>query len=325
MVYIVIFFTSLLLSFIFGIVLIPFLRNLNIKQSVSSHLNERHSKKQGTPTMGGLIFVLPTIIMVILLIIIRFISLNVYISLILFIFICYALLGFIDDYLKVIYHNNKGISIIHKFTIELIIALVFFSIFLIYGNKTSIDIYFFSIDLKFLYGIFILFLFSGSSNAVNITDGLDGLCAGCIIFSLSFYMIFALHHPFIPGSKEIIVVSIILIASLLSFLYFNFYPAKVFMGDLGSLALGGILASFAIILKIELSLVFIGVVFIFETICSFVQIIAIRYFNIKVFKKAPFHHHLEELGFLETDILKIFYLLSLVILILSLVLYLYIF
>lgn len=316
---------SLMLGFVIAIILgaiiIPLLRKLNATQNVSHMLNERHLKKQGTPTMGGFIFIISTLIIIILL----FINKSIYLSgnffIILFIFISYAILGFLDDALKVIWKNNKGLSILFKLSVQIFIALIFFLVFIVSGNNTIIDLSFISLDLKFLYGFLILFMLVGSSNAVNITDGLDGLCAGLCAISFMTYGIIAWNSSYIIGYTEIAIFCFTLAGSLIGFLFYNFYPAKIFMGDLGSLSLGATLAAIAIILKNELSLVLIGLVYIIETISSFLQIISIRVFNKKIFKKSPLHHHFEELGFPESDIIKIFYTIGLLFSLISLLLY----
>ena len=172
-----------------------------------------------------------------------------------------------------------------------------------------------------MYGFFILFLLVGSSNAVNITDGLDGLCAGLCAISFITYGIIAWNSTYINGYQEIAIFCFILTGSLLGFLFYNFYPAKIFMGDLGSLALGATLAAIAIILKNELSLVLIGFVYIIETLSSLFQILSIKLFNKKIFKKSPLHHHFEELGFVESDIIKIFYTVGLLFSLIALIIY----
>ena len=168
-----------------------------------------------------------------------------------------------------------------------------------------------SLPLGWTFGLFILLVLVGSSNAVNITDGLDGLCGGlCIIAFLAFGII-TWNTGWMEGYQEVAIFCFVLVGALLGFLLFNSYPAKVFMGDLGSLALGGAMATIAIITRHELSLVLIGGVFVAETLSSMIQIIAIRKFHRKVFKMAPIHHHFEQLGWKETDIVKAFYVVGL--------------
>lgn len=309
------------ISIIMGAIIIPLLKRYNATQNVSHTLNERHLKKQGTPTMGGFIFVLSTLLIIFLLYLNDSLSFSWNYFIIIFIFVTYAFLGFLDDALKVFWKNNKGLSILFKFSMQIIIALIFFFVFVLVGSSTVVDFIIFNIDLKFLYGFLILFMLVGSSNAVNITDGLDGLCAGLCAISFITYGIIAWNSSYIIGYTEIAIFCFILAGSLIGFLFYNFYPAKIFMGDLGSLALGATLAAIAIILKNEMSLVLIGLVYIVETISSFVQIIAIRVFNKKIFKKSPLHHHFEEYGYPESDIIKIFYTVGLLFSLISLLIY----
>ena len=271
--------------------------------------------------MGGLIFVLSTLFVLLCLFINKDLSFSYNFFIIILIFISYSLLGGIDDFIKIVFKNNNGLSILTKFTIQVVLALVFFYFFILVGNNTIIDLHFMQIDLRFLYGFFILFLLVGSSNAVNITDGLDGLCAGLCAISLITYGIIAWNSTYINGYQEIAIFCFILTGSLLGFLFYNFYPAKIFMGDLGSLALGATLAAIAIILKNELSLVLIGFVYIIETLSSLFQILSIKLFNKKIFKKSPLHHHFEELGFVESDIIKIFYTVGLLFSLIALIIY----
>ena len=301
-----------IVSIILGFIFIPILKKINASQSVSRHLNERHLAKEGTPTMGGFIFIASTLILLTFFILNDNIQINANFIILLLVFIMYTILGFIDDFLKVKFKNNKGLSILTKFFIETMIAIIFFIIFMLSGNNTIINIFSFQIDLKYLYGFLILMMLIGSSNAVNITDGLDGLCAGCCAISFLTYGIIAWNSSFIIGSQEIAIFCFVLTGALLGFLFFNFYPAKIFMGDLGSLALGGALATTAILLKCEISLIFVGIVYILETLSSFFQIISIKIFNRKIFLKSPIHHHFEELGFCESDIIKLFYMIALI-------------
>lgn len=316
---------SIMLGFIIAIILghmiIPFLKKFHLSQNVSHKVNERHLLKQGTPTMGGAIFILSTFLIIVFLFITKSLKPSINFLIILLTFFSYGLLGFSDDAKKIICKNNEGLSIILKFLFEVVIALAFFLLYLLAGNNTLLDLGFITLDLRFCYGFFILFMLVGSSNAVNITDGLDGLCAGCCAISFLTYGIIAFGSPYIIGHNEIGIFCFALAGSLIGFLFFNFYPAKVFMGDFGSLALGAALASVAIILKCEMSLVLIGIVYIIETLSSFIQIVAIRVFKRKVFKKSPVHHHLEEEGFHESDIIKIFYTIGLLFSLVSLLIY----
>ena len=231
----------------------------------------------------------------------------------LFVFIAYGILGFIDDYLKIKFKNNKGIPISSKFVAQMVIAIVFFYIFMSNGGKSVLEISSIGLNLNlgWTFGLFILFLLVGTSNAVNITDGLDGLAGGLSIIAFLAYGIIAWNTTWLEGYQEIAIFCFILVGALMGFLLYNTNPAKVFMGDLGSLALGGALATIAIITRHELSLALIGGVFVVETLSSGIQIIAIRKFNKKVFKMAPLHHHFEQLGWDERDIVKLFWVVGL--------------
>ena len=301
------------ISMTLGYFMIPVLKKLKVGQNVSHTIGERHLKKNGTPTMGGLIFIIPTIFSILLLWIRGSITMNHNLIILLFVFIAYAVLGFIDDWLKIRYKNNKGIPISTKFVAQMIIAVVFFYIFMSNGGKSVLEISSLGINLKlgWMFGIFILFLLVGTSNAVNITDGLDGLCGGLSIIAFLAYGVIAWNTTWLEGYQEIAIFCFILVGSLMGFLLYNSHPAKVFMGDLGSLALGGALATIAIITRHELSLALIGGVFVVETLSSGIQIISIRKFNKKIFKMAPLHHHFEQLGWAETDIVKLFWVVGL--------------
>ena len=272
---------AFIISVVFGFIMIPVLKKLNVKQTLSVFLEKKHHDKDGTPTMGGLIFIIPTIISTIILIFMNKLSYTSNLFIIMFVFVAYALLGFIDDYLIIKRHNNIGLTEKQKLFGQILIAVIFFYIFMRSGRSTVLDIHTLGIriDLGWGYGLLILFLLVASSNAVNITDGLDGL-AGVFCF--------------------------ILVGSLLGFLVYNTHPAKVFMGDTGSLSLGATMATIAIITSHELTLVVIAGVFIIETLSCIIQMIAGRYFNKKVFLMAPLHHHFEKLGWQETDIVKLF-------------------
>ena len=228
---------------------------------------------------------------------------------VIFVFLAYAILGFVDDFLKVKFHNNNGVSLVTKFLIQMVIALIFFYLFMKGGGEPVLSLSFLNIyiPLGWMFGLFILFLLVGTTNAVNITDGLDGLAAGLSAIAFFAYGIITWNAGWLEGYQEIAIFCFLLTGSLIGFMVFNTHPARIFMGDLGSLALGGALASVAVVSRHELSLVLIGGVFVIETLSSLIQIISIRYFNKKIFLKAPLHHHFEELGWAEQDIIKLFW------------------
>lgn len=298
------------LSVFMGLILLPVLRKLNFRQSVSRFITSVHLKKEGTPTIGGLIFIIPTIIAMILLYIKGSLEITSSLIIILFVFISYSLLGLADDLKKIKEHHNDGLSVVQKLIVQILIAVVFFYIYMKSGGSTHLIITSlgFDVDLGWFYGFFILFLLVGSSNAVNITDGEDGLAGGLSAIAFLSFGIISWGSNWIEGYQEIAIFCFILVGSLLGFLVYNTHPAKVFMGDTGSLGLGATLAAVAILTKHELSLAVVGGVFIAETLSSFIQIISIRKFGKKVFLMAPLHHHFEKLGWEETDIVKLFWI-----------------
>ena len=297
------------LALIAGFILIPLLKKLHIGQSVSHLINARHLKKDGTPTIGGLIFIIPTILIMFLLYFRKSVDFTPNLIILMFVFLSYGLLGFVDDFLKVRYHNNKGLPTLVKLALQTVIAIVFYIIFKNNGGESTLVITSLglNINLGWVYGLFILLVLVGTTNAVNITDGLDGLAGGLSALAFMAYGVIAWGTTWLSGYQDIAIFSFVLVGSLIGFLFFNAYPAKVFMGDTGSLALGAALATIAILTRHEMSLILIGGVFVVETLSSLIQIIAIRKFHTKVFKKAPLHHHFEELGWAETDIVRIFW------------------
>lgn len=308
---------ALMLGFIiavlFGYILIPFLKKMKAGQTVSVFLEKKHKEKSGIPTMGGFIFIIPTIVTVIILLFMNKIEFSENLFIVLFVFIFYALLGFIDDYLIIKRHNNEGLTEIQKLFGQLVIALVFFYIFMKSGNSPTLSLSTFgiSINMGWFYGIFLLFVLVAGSNAVNLTDGLDGLAGGLSVIAFLTFGIISWGAKGINGSADIAVFCFILVGSLLGFLVYNTHPAKVFMGDVGSLSLGATLASIAIITNHEVTLIIVAGVFIIETLSSLIQMISMIYFHKKVFLMTPLHHHFEKLGWMETDIVKLFWIIGL--------------
>lgn len=290
--------------------MIPLLKKIKIKQKISIFLENTHKKKEGTPTMGGLIFIIPTIVTIIIFLLTDKIDYSDNIFIILFVFVSYAILGFIDDYLIIKRNNNDGLTEIQKLIGQLIIALVFFFVFMKTGNDPVVYIYTLNIkiDMGWFYGIFLLFMLVASSNAVNLTDGLDGLAGGLsAIAFLAFGLI-----SWGTGYEEIAIFCFVLVGSLFGFLFFNTHPAKVFMGDTGSLSLGATLASIAIITSHEITLIIVAGVFVIETLVSIAQMVSVRFMKRKLFLMAPLHHHFEKLGWAEQDIVKMFWVFGLI-------------
>lgn len=302
-----------ILSIVAGLILIPLFKRIRAGQNVSTTIGERHMKKNGTPTLGGLIFIIPTIVTLLLLKLKGSIDISYNLLIIMIVFVAYGLLGFADDWLKIKYHNNKGLSILFKLACQMAIALVFFYIYITNGGSPVIEVSSIGIrlNLGWIYGLFILFLLVGSSNAVNITDGLDGLAGGLSAIAFLAFGLLAWNASWMEGAQEVGIFCFVLVGTLLGFLVFNSHPAKVFMGDTGSLALGGALAATAILTKYELLLAVVGGVFVVETLSSMIQMIAIIKFKKKIFKMAPLHHHFEQVGWEERDIVKVFYVVGL--------------
>ncbi len=302
-----------ILSIVAGLILIPLFKRIGAGQNVSTTIGERHMKKNGTTTLGGLIFIIPTIVTLLLLKLKGSIDISYNLLIIMIVFVAYGLLGFADDWLKIKYHNNKGLSILFKLACQMAIALVFFYIYITNGGSPVIEVSSIGLrlNLGWIYGLFILFLLVGSSNAVNITDGLDGLAGGLSAIAFLAFGLLAWNASWMEGAQEVGIFCFVLVGTLLGFLVFNSHPAKVFMGDTGSLALGGALAATAILTKYELLLAVVGGVFVVETLSSMIQMIAIIKFKKKIFKMAPLHHHFEQVGWEERDIVKVFYVVGL--------------
>ena len=302
-----------IVSIFAGLILVPLLRKIKVNQSLSVYLEKTHKEKEGTPTMGGLIFIIPTLVSIVVLLLLHKIEFSANLFIVVFVFLSYALLGFIDDFLIIKRHNNEGLTVIQKLIGQILIAVAFYIIYMKSGADPVIELYTLGIkfNLGWFYGLFILFMLVASSNAVNITDGLDGLAGG---LSMIVFLTFALisgNAPAITGSSDISVFCFVLVGCLLGFLAFNSRPAKVFMGDTGSLALGASLASIAIITKHELTFIIVMGVFIFETLTCIIQTISMVYFHKKVYLMTPYHHHLEKLGWNERDIVIAFWCIGL--------------
>lgn len=301
-----------MVSVVLGLIIIPLLKKKNVDQKTSRFV-KAHAKKSGTPTMGGLIFTLSTIITIFVLYFLGKLKISSNLLIILFVFFGYGLIGFVDDFLKVKYHSNeKGLSRIQKFIAQVVIALLFFYIYIKNGSNPTIEIYALNlnVNLGFLYGFFILFMLVGTSNAVNLTDGLDGLAAGLSAIAFLVYGMIAWNSGWLAGYDDVAIFCFILVGGLLGFLVYNAHPAKIFMGDVGSLALGGTLATLAILTHRELSLIIIGGVFVAETLSVIIQVASIKLRGKKVFPMTPIHHSFEKWGWSETDIVRLFYVIG---------------
>ena len=309
-----------IMSIILGIILIPILKSHKIGQKVSLQIGERHLSKDGTPTLGGLIFIIPTVVTMLLLWLRGSIELSSNIIILLVVFIGYALLGFADDYLKLKFKNNAGLKIMTKLIIQTFIALIFFYIYMKNGNEPVVEITSlgFEMHLGWVYGLFILLVLVGSSNAVNITDGLDGLAGGLSAIAFLAYGLLSWNAGWLQGYQEIAIFCFCLVGSLLGFLFYNTHPAKIFMGDTGSLMLGGVISGLALYLEMPLLLLVIALIPVLETISVMIQVVYFKKTGKRFFKMAPLHHHFELSGWKENKVVVVFSVVTLLLCIIGL-------
>lgn len=299
---------GLVLSFVLTVVVmkffIPMLIKLSVKQTEREEGLESHKAKSGTPTMGGVVFIVCSIVVAYVL---NFKSLNSYVHLMTFAFLGYGLVGFIDDFLIVVKHNNDGLKPSVKFLLLSLVTIVFMIVasFTLpnYSTTIRIPVTHFELNLHALYPVLVFIMFTAESNAVNLTDGLDGLASGQCIIALAPFTLFALMQK----EPQVVVYCAVIIGALLGFLVYNAHPAKIFMGDTGSLALGGVLAALAVITKQELLLIIIGGVFLIETLSVIIQVASFKLTGKRVFKMAPIHHHFEMMGWSETQVVISFW------------------
>ncbi|MGP4106892.1 phospho-N-acetylmuramoyl-pentapeptide-transferase [Virgibacillus sp. L01] len=291
---------------------IPFLRRLKFGQSIRDEGPQSHIKKTGTPTMGGIMIVISvTITSIIMVSKFSSGSIGYELWLLIFVLVGYGLLGFLDDFIKVAMKRNLGLTSKQKMLGQLIIALVFYFIIQYNDFATYIHIPGTAIqwELGWGYALLIIFMLVGASNAVNLTDGLDGLLAGTAAIAFGAFGVLAWYG--FPQT-EVTIFSLSVVGALLGFLVFNAHPAKVFMGDTGSLALGGSIAAIAILTKLEIILVIIGGVFVIETLSVIIQVISFKTTGKRVFKMSPLHHHYELLGWSEWRVVTTFWLVGLI-------------
>ncbi|MEG0177447.1 phospho-N-acetylmuramoyl-pentapeptide-transferase [Anaerorhabdus sp.] len=284
---------------------INFLKKISFNQTVSEYSLEEYQQKAKTPTMGGVLFVIVPVLVTFIFMPKAVLDLDV--AIILLAFIGYGAIGFLDDYIIVIKQDNQGLLPRHKFFLQVVLAVIFF---IIYQSHTSLDVmipvFKTVLPLGGLYGILIFFMFVGGSNAVNLTDGMDGLAAGCSVIAFIPFLLFALQDRNIP----IVVFIASLLGALIGYLRYNIHPARIFMGDTGSLALGGALAAVAMVLKQEVALLFIGGVFVWETLCVIIQIGSVKLRGKRVFRYTPIHYSFVLSGMKETQVVKSFWILS---------------
>ncbi len=330
--------TALILSFYLGPKIIRFLQKKQIGETIREVGPERHHAKAGTPTMGGLIILLTVTIPVLLWSDIK----STYIILVLIGTLWLGFVGFVDDYLKVVKKYKKGLIARYKLLGQIIIGLViggaiyFLPEFAAYNTQTTLPFFKnLNLDFSYLYIPAVIFIITATSNAVNLTDGLDGLAIGTLTIVMLALAVMSyvtgnviysdyLNIIYLPGAGELTVFIAALVGAGLGFLWFNFYPAQIFMGDTGSLALGGAFGIMAILIKKELLIPILGGVFFMETLSVIIQRLYFKYTKKKygegkrVFKMAPIHHHFEMLGWDEPKIVIRFYIIAIIMAIISL-------
>ncbi|KAB7669263.1 phospho-N-acetylmuramoyl-pentapeptide-transferase [Bacillus sp. B1-b2] len=295
----VIFFT-IVLGFLITVLIspffIPFLRRLKFGQSIREEGPKSHQKKTGTPTMGGLMIIL-SITVTTLVMINKFSEPTIKTYLLLLVLLGFGLLGFLDDFIKVVMKRNLGLTSRQKLLGQIIISLIFYFVLRENEFSTAVSIPFVEqpIELGWFYALFIIFWLVGFSNAVNLTDGLDGLVSGTAAIAFGAFAILAWSQSLF----EISIFSVAIVGAVLGFLVFNAHPAKVFMGDTGSLALGGAIAAIAILTKLEILLILIGGVFVIETLSVILQVISFKSTGRRIFRMSPLHHHYELVGWSE--------------------------
>jgi phospho-N-acetylmuramoyl-pentapeptide-transferase len=303
----VIFFT-ILLGFLITVLLspifIPFLRRLKFGQSIREEGPQSHQKKSGTPTMGG-VMILLSIVITTFVMTGKFSEPTVKTYMLLLVTLGFGLLGFLDDFIKVVMKRNLGLTSRQKLLGQIIISVIFYFILKQNEFSTEITIPFFdySFDIGWFYILFVIFWLVGFSNAVNLTDGLDGLVSGTSAIAFGAFAVLAWNQ----SQFEIAIFSVAVVGAVLGFLVFNAHPAKVFMGDTGSLALGGAIATVAILLKLEILLVIIGLVFVLETLSVILQVISFKTTGKRIFRMSPLHHHYELIGWSEWRVVVTFW------------------
>ena len=317
-------YVRLILAFIISLILvligmpklIDYLKKISFNQTVSEYSLKEYKEKAKTPTMGGILFIVVPIIVTLFLA--KGVLADLKMIVILLSFAGYGLIGFIDDYIIVIKRDNEGLRPKQKFIMQLLLAIIFF---IIYRNNVSLDITIpiikVVLPLSWLYSILVFFMFTGASNAVNLTDGMDGLAAGCSFISYIAFLIIALCMK----EYQVAIFISSLLGALLGYLHYNVSPAKIFMGDTGSLALGAGFAAIAMVLKQELLLIIIGGVFVWETLCVIIQISSVKMRKKRVFKYTPIHYSFVLDGISEKRVVRSFWLLSLICAVIGLVVY----
>jgi phospho-N-acetylmuramoyl-pentapeptide-transferase len=296
---------AFVLALIMGPLFIPLLRRMKFGQQIRTDGPQGHLKKQGTPTMGGVI-----ILLALALASLRFADKNTDLLILLIASLGYGLVGFLDDYIKIVFKRSLGLTAKQKLVGQLLISAIVCYLLIKQGHSTDLFIPFvdFHFNLGWLYFPLMAILMLGASNAVNFTDGLDGLLAGTSAIAFGAYTVIAMNNT----QPEAAIFSAAMVGAVLGFLVFNAHPAKVFMGDTGSLGIGGGLVAVAILTKAELLLAVIGGVFLIEILSVVIQVVSFKTRGKRVFKMSPIHHHFELVGWSEWRVVITFWVTGLV-------------
>ena len=290
--------------------LIKYLHVLKFGQAIREEGPQSHMHKKGTPTMGGISFIVSIVISLIIAMILDSGNIQYYI---LFIYttISFSIIGYIDDMLIVVKKKNDGLAPRKKLMLQILFSVIFYILVtFIYKDINYIHIpgLDYNLNISYLYLIFLVFWQTGFSNAVNLTDGLDGLATSVTIITTSTFALLAYKENNFP----VLVFCLTIVGALLGFLLFNKNPAKIFMGDTGSLALGGILAAISVILHKEIAFLFIGLVYILETLSVIIQVAYFKKTGKRIFKMSPLHHHFELSGYGEVKTVYIFVIIAVI-------------
>ncbi len=297
---------TITLCLLFGVPYLEFMKKKTYEQYIREEVQMLHAKKNKTPTTGG-VFIVLSIIFGSLIALFMAQELSTRAIIVLMTLIFYMFTGFEDDIKKIKGKQNEGLSPRAKLALQIAVSMLP-SFYLIFQNQAQLTLFGLHIELGYLYPLFAVFMIVGSSNALNLTDGLDGLASGTSFFA--FLACAIICH--IGGYNDIAIISISASFACLGFLYFNKYPAKIFMGDTGSLALGGMLATIAIMGKFELWLIPIAFIFISETLSVMLQVASFKLTGKRIFKMSPIHHHFELSGWSEKKIVAVFCMLALI-------------
>ena len=304
----------LVVSFLVTVLMLPrlikYLHYLKFGQAIREEGPQSHMHKKGTPTMGGISFIVATVLALIIAMFIDSSNIKYY-FLFIYTTISFSIIGYIDDMLIVVKKKNDGLAPRKKLMLQILFSIIFYVLVkFIYEDINYIYIpgLEYQLNISYLYMVFVVFWQTGFSNAVNLTDGLDGLATSVTIITTSTFALLAYKENNFP----VFVFCLVLVGALIGFLLFNKNPAKIFMGDTGSLALGGILAAISIILHKEIAFIFIGLVYILETLSVIIQVAYFKKTGKRIFKMSPLHHHFELSGYGEVKTVHLFVIIALI-------------